>query len=119
VSLFFGDGPMFDATRHDQEFALLQPDVPIPKLHAEAPFHDKEQFVLLVVVVPDEQPLLLDQFHLLAVQFADDLWLPLVAELRQLLDEIDLLHDRLVLHAFARSSPQGRSFFGDIRHMMP
>src|SRR5207237_7148275 len=87
--------PVFDATVDDQELALFEPDVPIPKLHAKPAFDDKEEFVLGVVVVPDERPLELDQLHLLAVQLADDLRLPLVAELRQLLAEDYLLHDRL------------------------
>jgi hypothetical protein len=77
VRLLLGHGPDFDAGRHDQEFAYFQPDVSIPELHAEPAFDDEEEFVLGVVVVPDERPLELDQLHLLAVQLADDLRFPL------------------------------------------
>jgi hypothetical protein len=56
VRLLVGDRPMFDATGHHQEFALFEPDVPIPEFHAEAALHHQEQFVLLVVVMPDERP---------------------------------------------------------------
>ena len=104
VRLLFGDGPMFNATRHDQELACYQPDVPIPKLHAKPALDDEEEFVLVVVVVPDERPLELDQLHLLAVQLADNLRLPLVAELRQLLAEVHLVHDRLRLTGASSSS---------------
>src|SRR5262249_4966119 len=82
VGFLLGNGPVFDATRHDQEFALFEPDVPILELHAEAALDDQEEFVLVVVVVPDERPLELDQLHLLAVQFTHDLRLPLLAEQR-------------------------------------
>jgi hypothetical protein len=85
VRLLLDDGPVLDATGHDQELALLQPHVTIPKLHAKPAFDDQEEFVLMVVVMPDEQPLELDQLDLLAVLFANDLRLPLVAEQRQLL----------------------------------
>src|SRR5262245_3789913 len=84
---------MFDATGDDQEFALFEPDVPIPELHAEAALDHEEEFVLVVVVVPDERPLELHQLHLLAVQFTHDLRLPLLAEQRQLLGQVDFLHD--------------------------
>jgi hypothetical protein len=47
--------------------------VPIPELHAEPALHYEEQFVLVIVVVPDEWPLELDEFHLLALQLTDDL----------------------------------------------
>jgi hypothetical protein len=33
--LLLGHGAVFDATRDDQELALFEPQVPIPKLHAE------------------------------------------------------------------------------------
>jgi hypothetical protein len=104
VRLLLGDGPVFDATRHDQEFALFQPDVPIPKLHAKPAFDDEEEFVLVVVVVPDERPVELDQLDLLAVQLADDRRLPRVAERRQLLAEVHLLHDGLWFSGASRSS---------------
>src|SRR5262245_10772436 len=94
MSLLLSDGPVFDATRDDQELAFFKPDVPIPKLHTKPTFDDEEKFVLMVVMVPDERPLEFDQFHLLLIQLADDLRFPLVAEQRQLLAEIDFLHDR-------------------------
>ena len=42
---FFGDGPVFDSTRHDEEVALFQPFDAIPKFHAKAAAHHEEQFV--------------------------------------------------------------------------
>jgi hypothetical protein len=42
---------MFHATREDQELALLQPDVPISKLHTKSAFEDAEKFVLVGMAV--------------------------------------------------------------------
>jgi hypothetical protein len=103
VRLLVGDRMVFDPTGDDQELALFQPDVPIPKLNAKSAFDDEEEFVLVVVVAPDERPVKLDQLHLLSVPLADDLRLPLVAEPRQLLVEVRLVHDRLRLSGASRS----------------
>src|SRR5579871_2329647 len=45
------------------------------------------------MVVPDELALELDQLHLLTVQLADDLGRPMIAKARELLRQIDLVHD--------------------------
>ena len=65
-------GPMLDAARHDQELALLDPLLPIAKVHPESAPDDQEQLVFVLVVMPDELPLELHQLHVLAVQLADD-----------------------------------------------
>jgi hypothetical protein len=67
------------------------------------PVDDQEQFVLVVVVVPDERPLEFDQLDHLAVQLTDDFRLPVVAELRQFLAEIHLVHDLLRFSGASRS----------------
>ena len=46
----------------------------------EAALDYPEQFVLVVVLMPDERPQQLDQFHLLAVQLADDLGAPVIRQ---------------------------------------
>jgi hypothetical protein len=93
MRLFLGDGAVFDATGHDQELARVQPDVPVPKLHPKVAPDDEEQFVL-VVVVPDERTQELGELDLLPVQLADDPRTPEVAEHRQLLSKVHLLHDK-------------------------
>jgi hypothetical protein len=37
MGFLLGHGPVFDATRYDQEFAFLQPDVAISELDAKPP----------------------------------------------------------------------------------
>jgi hypothetical protein len=61
MGFLLGYGPVFDATRHDQDFAFLQPDVAISELHAKPPLDDEEHLVLILVVVPHERPPELDQ----------------------------------------------------------
>ena len=56
MGLLVRDRTMFDPARHDDEFAFLDPDVPITKLHAKAALDDQEEFVLVVVAVPEEWP---------------------------------------------------------------
>jgi hypothetical protein len=90
---------VFDAAGDDQELALLQPDLPIPKLHPKPAFDDEEKFVLVVVVVPDERPRELHQLDLLTVKFANDLRFPLLAEQPQFLGKVDLFHDSSELRA--------------------
>src|SRR4051812_2512422 len=83
---------MLDAPGHDQELALLQPDVPVPEFHPEATPDHQEELVLVLVVVPDELAQELDQLDVLAVQVPDDLRTPALVEPRELLAEIHLVH---------------------------
>ena len=78
---------------HDEELAFLQPDFSVPVLHAEPALHDEEQLVLVVVLVPDELAEQLHQLDVLAVQFADDLGLPVLVEESQLLGQVYLAHE--------------------------
>src|SRR4051812_4280464 len=50
----FGDGPMFNAARNDEEIALAQFDAAIAELHAEAAADDEEKLVFIRVRVPNE-----------------------------------------------------------------
>src|SRR5262249_26823113 len=92
MDFLLGHGPVFDATRYDQEFALRQPDMAISELHPKPPLDDEEHLVLILVVVPHERPSELDQLDLLTVQLTDDFGLLVVSEEAELLNEVDLLH---------------------------
>jgi hypothetical protein len=83
---------MFDAARHDEKFALFQPDLPIAKIHPEAAIHNQEELVFVGVMVPNEFPLKLDELDLLAIELADDLGFPLVVKLREFVAKVDLFH---------------------------
>src|SRR5262245_31361114 len=64
VNLLFGDGSVFNTSRHNQEFSLLQPRVAVPKFHPETPLDHQEEFILVVMLVPDELTLEFHQFDL-------------------------------------------------------
>jgi hypothetical protein len=88
------DGPMLDASRNDEELSFPERDIPIAKLHDEAATNDEEELVFVFVLMPHELPLELHELDLLAVEFPDDLGIPLRVEQRELLAEIDLLNLR-------------------------
>jgi hypothetical protein len=92
VNLFFGNRAMLDAMRDDQEFTLLDPHVTVAKFHAEPAFHYQEQFILDIVMVPDERASEFDQLYLLTVEFPDHSRLEMVREKRELFQQVDLVH---------------------------
>ena len=87
---------------NDEEFALLDPDPPVAELHVEPPLDDQEKFVFLLVVVPLEGAAELDQLDLLAIEFPNDLGLPMIAEKSELFFQVDLLHTRSLAERPAR-----------------
>ncbi len=47
---------MFDASRDYDQLSRVQPQILIPEFDKEPAFHDKKQFVLRLMVVPDKIP---------------------------------------------------------------
>ncbi len=72
---------MLYAARHHDALALLDPFVTVAKFHAKSSRNHQKEFVLGIVVMPYEFAAKFHQLHMLAVQFRDDLWLPVIAEL--------------------------------------
>jgi hypothetical protein len=85
VSLFIGDRTMLDAARNDDELALADIDRMLAKLHPELSLDHQEELVLVLVEMPIEWSLELDQLDQLTVELADDLRRPVLVEERQLL----------------------------------
>lgn|SRR5437868_1709121 len=94
-ALFVGDGAVLDAARHYEELAFFQPDVLVAKLHAEASFDYQEEFVFVLVVVPDELALQLVELNVLAIEFSGDAGLPEFVDFVELLGEVNFVHERL------------------------
>src|ERR1039457_7469472 len=67
-------------------------DSSLAHLHAQRPFHHREQLVLVVVVMPNKLAVQLHQLYVGVVYLAHDLWAVVISEQRQLLREIDLVH---------------------------
>ena len=80
MDLLFGDRSVLDASGHDEELALFQPNVAVPELHPESPLDHQEESVFVVVLVPDKLALEFYQLDVLPVQFANDLGAPVVVE---------------------------------------
>jgi hypothetical protein len=91
MSLFVGNGAVLHPSGHNQELPLLEPDVPVAELHAEAAMEDEEQLVLGFVLVPEELAQELDELDLLAVEFPDDPGTPVVVEELELLPDVHLV----------------------------
>src|SRR5918911_3606994 len=60
VGFFFGNGAMLQPSRDDDELTLLDPLAVVLVLHPEAPFHDHEHLIFMIVMVPDKWAL---KFH--------------------------------------------------------
>src|SRR5712691_2273582 len=83
---------MLDTAGHDDKLARPQLDNPFPELDAKAASPDQEHLFRVIVVVPWECPLHLDQFDLRAVQLGHDLGLPLLREPGKLFGDVDTFH---------------------------
>src|SRR6185369_3764670 len=92
VGLYLGRRPVLDAARHDEHLSLVEDDVAVAQLHPQAPLDHQEQLVLVIVVVPDEGALELDQLDGLAVQLGHQLGGVVLLEQRKLLGDVDFLH---------------------------
>ncbi len=96
-----GDGLVFDPLRNDEQFAGLQVDDAIPEMDLGLTVDDEEQFVCVVVGMPDELALDVDDAHVVVVHCGNVARRPLVIEGGQCLSQVDL-----VVHA---SSQAGRN----------
>jgi hypothetical protein len=83
---------MLYAARNDEELALANRDDVVAELHGERALEDHEELVLCLVAVPDEGPLELDDFDVLAVELADDLRVPVRGESGEAVLQIDDVH---------------------------
>src|SRR6266446_4354842 len=92
VDLLLCDRPMLGVARDDDEFPFLDRHPPISKLHRAPALVDQEEFVLVLVPMPDERALELDELHVVAVQLTDDLRVPMGSEQGELLRQVDLIH---------------------------
>jgi len=90
TALLVGNGFMFDLPRHNDELALLHRDRSVPELHPELSLDYQEHLVFVVMVVPDELALKLDQLDQLSIEFAGDVWLPVLVNLGEFIRKVYL-----------------------------
>jgi len=80
MRFLFGHRAMLYAARNNKEITLFHPDEMVAKFHPEAARYDKEQLVLIVMMMPHKWAVEFHQFYQLAVEFAHDFGLPIFAE---------------------------------------
>src|SRR5450755_2222296 len=98
VNFLGGHGTVLSAARHDHEFAFAQLHgfdgaCRVFVIHAKVTVEYQEQLVFSFMPMPDELALKLNQFHMLAVELADDLGRPVILEGSELLRHVYLVHD--------------------------
>lgn len=86
---------MLHATRHDEEFPFVEHDLFITEEHADAPPNHEEQFVLVLMRVPDEVAEEFPQTHHLSVEITRHARRPIVFDGREFLFQIDRSHAQL------------------------
>jgi hypothetical protein len=107
-AFFVGDGTMFDTARDDDELAFFDPFVTLAKLHAEAAFDYKEEFVFVLVMVKDEFAFEFVELDVLAVEFGGDVGLPVFGDLGEFFGEVDLVHRRSLIRGACLGCRFGR-----------
>src|SRR5215207_920505 len=96
LRLLVGQRAVLDAAGDDEEVALVKLDVAVAQVDRQGPVEHEEEIVGLVVLVPDEPPLDLDDLDVVVVQASDDLRTPGIDEGLELLGQVDL-----VLHSLS------------------
>jgi hypothetical protein len=94
MCLFIGSRAMLDAAGHDEQLAWGELDVAVAQLDREPAGEDEEEVVGLVVLVPHELAVCLDDLDLVVVQIPDDARAEWGVEQRELLREVDLVFHR-------------------------
>lgn len=83
---------MLDAARYDEELARTEMYSVILELDTEAAAYSEEQLIFVLMMVPDEGSLELDELYLLAVELSDNLGSPVFGDLREFLSKIHFFH---------------------------
>jgi D-inositol-3-phosphate glycosyltransferase len=78
MDLLAGHRTVLHPSGHDEQLARAERDAAVPHLDGEMPAEDQEEVVRIVVLVPDELPLHLDDHEVMAVELADGPRLPVL-----------------------------------------
>jgi hypothetical protein len=91
---------VLDALRHNEHLARRELNGAVAKIDPQRAVEHDERLVGVVVIVPDEVALQLDDLELIVVHLSNDLRLPLLVEQSELFCEVD----RLVTHPGIRQA---------------
>jgi len=92
VRLFFGDGAMQHALGNNEDFARTERDIAFVHADRDATFEDEKEVVRVVVLVPDELALDLNNHEIVTVELANNSWLPMFGKGGEFLGEVDCCH---------------------------
>jgi len=106
-------GPVLDAARDDEEFALAEDDGAVAELDVDGAAHDVEKLVFLGVMVPDELPLELDELDVLPIQLADDARLPPLGKGLERAGDVHFFHGRESTRLLSMLAPTPRDLLVD------
>src|SRR5207249_10029418 len=87
-----GAGTVLRATWDYEQLSGFERNGAVAQLHVERAVKHQEQFVGLVMLVPDELALDLHQPHFMVVVARDNPRRPMIGEARQLRGNVDLVH---------------------------
>jgi hypothetical protein len=98
VALGRRHGQVLDPARHDEQLALLEPDVvTVAEAQLQAPANDEEELVGIGVVMPDEIALELGELDLEVVDGGGDAWAPRLRERSERVGEVHLVGHGLIV----------------------
>src|SRR5947209_2574683 len=93
MHFFFRNRQMLHASRYNRELTCFQSYIAIMQFDHQSSLHDKEQFILVLMAVPDKLTLELCQLNIRVVQLACNLWAPILMKERKFLVEVHFVHE--------------------------
>ena len=86
---------MLDPARDDDELALFERDGLVTELDSEPPLYPEKHLIFMVVVMPYELTLELNQLDQLSIEFACNVRLPVLVDEGEFGGEINFVHSSL------------------------
>lgn len=92
MCLIFGYGAMLDPLGDNEQFTWTQGHITLAHADGDSALEYEEEIIRVVVRVPDELTLDLDDHEVVTIELAHDAWLPVSVEGGELLCKIDGRH---------------------------
>jgi len=78
MHFFFSDRQVFDPFGNNDKLAFLQVNITIPQFDQQVSFHNEEQLVLVLVLMPDKLALEFGQLDVGVIELACNLRAPVL-----------------------------------------
>jgi len=100
---------MLDAVWHRAQFASPEDHSPIPEFDDHFPAPNKEELVLMFVMVPRKYAGKFGQFQFLAIKIGNDLWTPVLMDRRKFFGKRGFRHGSLNSRFFSANHANKRA----------